>query len=487
MRLLRLPFRCYDGVWIALTTALWLAAPSAVGQTEPVATPQAAVADEEATLAKRQQVIRDRLQRLEGSMLKLASLLAENEPEKAERLRDALQYSGSRRLKAQLREAVELLEADQLSEADQRQEVVVKDLEALLALLTSPMNDVERSRAERQRLEYLKRTIRALVDDQTKLLQRTQEAGQMAAQQEGETETVDETLRELEQLQREVQQQAEGVGREMGKSAEPEREAPGKPQVGRATRQMDGAAEALGESRPDEAQDRQREAIEQLQQALDELDDALRQVRREESEETLAALEARFRNMLLRERQVLEAIKQLDQKGAANWTRVEQLQIAETTQTQQAVHEDCRTTLRILLDEGTTVIVPELLRQMADDMSEVTVRLEGLDTSTRTQLVLEDIIGLLEEMLRAVEEKREEDARLEQEGEQPPSGDGARPLLPGSAELKLLRGSQLRLNERTQSLAGMAAGEARRARTLNQLARRQRQLADLALRMNERK
>ncbi len=487
MRLLRRQVGCFGGAWIGLIAALWLVAPSAVGQTEPASSPESAVADEDASLAKRQQVLRDRLQRLEGSMLKLSSLLAEREPEKAERLRDALKYTGSRRLKAQLRAVIELLESDQLSEADQRQEGLLADLDALLTLLTSSMNEAERRRAERRRLEQLKRTVRALLDDQTRLLQRTRQAEQRLDREGAEARDVDDVLRELERLQRAARRQADGVGREMGKSEQPESETPGKPQIGRAARQMGSAADALGEGRPDEARSQQQEAVEQLQQALDELDDALRQVRREESEETLAALEARFRNMLNREQRVLAAVTALDEKGAENWTRVEQLRLAEATQAQHAVYDDCRSTLRILLDEGTTVIVPELLRQMADDMSEVASRLAGLDTSARTRLVLEDIIALLEEMLQAVEKKREDDARLEKEGQQQQSGNGARPLLPGSAELKLLRGSQLRLNERTLMLAGKDASDERHARAMSQLGRRQRQLADLALQMNERK
>jgi hypothetical protein len=127
------------------------------------------------------------------------------------------------------------------------------------------------------------------------------------------------------------------------------------------------------------------------------------------------------------------------------------------------------------------------MRQMAGDMTEVAARLDHADTSPATRRALTDIIALLEEMLQAVEQKRAEDARLEQQGGQQ-SSDQPRPLLPGSAELKLLRSSQQRLNERTLELTQSPdALNQEQTATAQRLSQRQRRLADLARRMNERK
>ncbi len=474
-------------VLIGLIIALWAAPHSAWGQTSPDAENEAEVKASRPSLSERQRVVRDRVQRLESSMLKLSRLLAEREPEKAERLRDALKYAGSRRIKARFEELTELLETDRLSEADRQQELLLADLDALLVLLTSSLNEVERRRAERQRLEALKRTIRTLLDEQTQILYRTQHVEQQVEQADDVSKDVAEMLRQLERLQRDAQHQADELQRDMQKPDRRKRATPGSPQIGRAAENMQRAADALGESQPGEAKQEQQDALEQLRQALDELDDALRQVRREESEETLAALEARLRSMLTREQRVYAAAVALDEKGVDNWTRVDRLHLAESAETQHGVHDDCRGTLRILVDEGTTVIVPELMRQMAADMADVATRLDRSDTSPATRRVLADIIALLEEILNAVERKREEDARLEQQGGQQ-SGDRPRALLPGSAELKLLRSSQQRLNERTLELAVLPdALDGDQARTMQRLSQRQRRLAELARRMNERK
>ncbi|MFQ5807228.1 MAG: DUF4175 family protein [Phycisphaerae bacterium] len=423
-------------------------------------------------------------------MLKLSRLLAEGEPEKAERLRDALQYTGGHRIKARVERVAARLKPARLSEAEREQELLLADLDALLALLTSSLNEVERRRAQRQRLEALKRAVRTLIDEQTQIFYRTQHVEQRVAssgspQADASSEDLAEMLRQLEQLQRDAQRQANELQRDMQKTDREDRPAPGAPQIGRAAQDMQQAADSLGERQPSAANPSQRSALEQLQQALDELDDALRQVRREESEETLAALEARFRSMLTREQRVHEAVTALSEKSPEQWTRVDQLRLAESAETQRGVSEDCQVTLRILVDEGTTVVVPELVRQMAADMADVSARLDRFDTSPETRRVLADIIALLEELLGVIERKREADARLE-EGEQP-SADRPRPLLPGSAELKLLRTSQIRLNERTVKLVAASSGTGDdQVRATRRLAERQRRLADLARRMNER-
>jgi hypothetical protein len=475
-----------------LTIGLLAVGPAAVGQSFPEADSGADAQATQPSLPEHQRVVRDRVERLESTMLKLSQLLAESEPAKAERLRDALQFAGSHRIKARIDTLIELLRSDQLSEGDRQQELLLADLDALLTLLTSSLNEVERRRAERQQLEALKRIIRTLMDEQTQILYRTQHVQQhleLSGSEPADAATagsVAEMLHQLEERQRSAQRQAGDLQRDMHKPAEEDRPTPGTPQVARAAEDMQQAADRLGERQPGAARQNQQGALEQLQQALDELDDALRQVRREESEETLAALEARLRSMLTREKQVREAVLALDEKSVENWTRVDRLRLAESAEMQRGVHDDCEATLRILVDEGTTVVVPELMRQVAVDMADVSARLDRSDTSTETQRVLSNVIAVLEEVLEAVERKREADASLDS-GEQP-SGDQPRPLLPNSAELKLLRSSQMRLNERTLELAvSNSATNGDGAAIMQALSLRQGRLAELARRMNERR
>src|SRR5262245_13596754 len=106
---------------VALGVFLLIGAAASTAQTHPP--PSSA----NAPLADRQREILTRVQRLESTMLKLTKLLAESEPEKAERLQDALNLSGKQRIKARVESLTELLKGAKLSDADQQQTALLKD------------------------------------------------------------------------------------------------------------------------------------------------------------------------------------------------------------------------------------------------------------------------------------------------------------------------------------------------------------------------
>ncbi|MBW7904307.1 MAG: hypothetical protein H3C42_01925 [Phycisphaerae bacterium] len=429
-----------------------------------------------AGLVERQNTVRERLQRLEGLMLNLARALEATEPEKAERLRDTLDQVGQRRVKARAERLVALLREGKLSDASRDQEALLGDLGALLDLLTSQETELDKRRAERERLEAHKRAIRALLDEQAERLMRTQRA---SPDDEG-------ALPALEAPQRETQRKTDELQREMEGRPFEGGQPPGAPQARRAADHMRQAADRLGEARRQDAEAEQQRAMEQLQRALDELEDALRQVRREEMEQTLAALEARFRAMREREKQVRATVASLAGGPREGRSRMDQMRLAEAVDTQRQVSQDCAAVHRILVDEGTTVILPELVTQLADDVDAIAALLDQGETSPRGVQMLDDVITLLDEILGAIETRTAENQEAPAQERPRAGGDDAQPLLPGSAELKLLRGSQVRINERTAALAAGSAG-ADGGVEHERLSMRQRRLAELTQRMHERK
>ncbi len=430
-------------------------------------------------LHERQQTIRERLARLEGLMMNLSKALEQNEPGQAQRLREALEQVGRQRIKARVEQLITLLRSQRLSEADQDQRVLIENLRDLLALLTGPAGEAERQRAERQRLEQLRRQIRALLEEQTDIFNRTR---QVEVSEEPPPDAAGE-LGRLELRQRQAEQKADALRRQMQGRGEREGAAPGARSMGEAAQEMRGAAERLGEGEPQPAAELQESALEKMQSALTELEDALRQIRREEVEETLAALEMRFRAMLEKERGVRETVTGLAAKPAEQWSRIEQLRLTEAAGIQTALASECEAIERLLIDEGTTVILPELMRQLGADVRSVAARLSVGDLGRRTQQELDAIIALLTEILEAIEVRREQMQEAPPLPESADPQEGA-PLLPGSAELKLIRSSQIRINERTRELSSSPDGAV--AQELGELAARQRALAGLARRMNER-
>lgn len=474
-----------SGAACVLLAISLLFAASAAAQTPP------SPSNANLSLAERQRDVLARVQRLESTMLKLTKLLAESEPEKAERLRDALNLSGKQRIKSRVEALTQLLKGEKLSDADQQQSALLKDLDELLKTLTNPANELDARRQEREKLERVKRAIRTLMDEQTQNLYRTQQVQkQMHEGAEGAAGGGDagEMLDKLEEMQRQTERKAAELQRELQPKPDEQNAArPGADAMREASERMREAADRLGDDKPAEAQKSEEQSLEKMQEALDELEDALRQARKEEMDETLSAIETRLRDLLTREKTVREAVRPLEGKNASEFSRSEQSQLVESAATQKQAADDCAQVLRIVVDEGTTVIVPELLRQLSTDMSAVAGLLEKSDPSRTAVRLLDDIVAQLEQMLAAVESRREKNREEENKPQQQQQqNQGPQPLLPGSAELKLLREAQVRLNERMPAAAG-AAEETQRVEDMRQLSERQTQLVDLARRMNERK
>lgn len=443
-----------------------------------------APASQAAPLPARQQAVQERVQRLENRMLELSRLLEEKDPGKAERLRDGLSSLGKAQVRARFETLVKLLEQARLGEAEQSQTEILAELQSLLSLLNSNKSDIDAQREERRRLEALKRQVRKLMDEQLEHLYRAQHVEQQIEPEGGATpQAALDALRQLEKAQRETQSKAEQLQRDMRKGESPDRPTPGAEQMQQAGKAMREAADRFGEAQPERGLEEQQKALEGLQQALDELEDSLRQVRREETEETLAALETRLKAMLQIEGQVRDAIAELAKKPARDWTRADEQANTEALGKQTEAAEECEATLRILVDEGTTVIVPELLRGVSSEMQDVREKLDRKDAGESTSAAVKRIIGALEELLAVAEQKREADAQAQPpDPNQQQAADQAQPLLPKSAELKLLRAAQARLNERTASLA-QAPDKAAEAQAI---AAQQAELMRLASRMNER-
>ncbi len=445
-------------------------------------------------LVERQRAVRERLARLENRMLELASLLARSEPEKAERLRDTLDMAGARQVRRKLDDLLGILERGALSEADATQQVVLGDLAAMLELLTSSLNELDRLREERQRLAALQQTVRELLEQQRRLLYQTQRAREQAARKQGldepaeagdpsreQSDEADETRRminRLEELQRELQQQTGAAAEDFPQPAEEGTERfPGEQSLEQAEQRMQEAADQLGQQQPGEAEPQQVEAMNQMQQTVDRLEETLRQLRQEEREETLAALAARLKTLLSQERRVQETVAALRAEDVAEWARLQELQLAEARTLHGEALTEMDATVRILIEEGTSIVIPDLLQEVQIDMQQVAGRLARSAVDAGTAGLLDDIVAALEELLAAVEQQQDKDAEPPPDGQQQGmQQDGPRPLFNRSAELKLLRSSQVRINRRTSEAGPGAARD---------LSRRQLRLADQARRLSE--
>jgi hypothetical protein len=178
----------------------------------------------------------------------------------------------------------------------------------------------------------------------------------------------------------------------------------------------------------------------------------------------------------------------LDKKGRDAWAHAVGLSLAGLSQDQASVADQAGQALHILKEEGTTVVFPRIVEQMREDMTQVSSLLHEKKTAARTQRMQADIVTTLKELIDAIKEMR----KKIQDGESPGGSAGQQqnpPLLPGSAELKLLRSCQERVNRQTadfQSDHAQGGLDGDGHRELERIAGRQHDVAEMARKMNER-
>ncbi len=260
--------------------------------------------------------------------------------------------------------------------------------------------------------------------------------------------------------------------------------------VQRAEREMWDAAEKLERKEQDQAVEKQDKAIDALKDAKRELEEALQQKRREEREEMLRDLEARFHDLAVKQKRLNDETISLDGVGAASFARAEQLRAAELADTQGKLAAAVDTCLHILEEEGTTVVFPRILEQVAVDMRLVAERLIAYQTGALTQSMQKEVLEALEQLLDSVRRMQQENQKQDEPQPSASPTDQTSPLLPTSAELKLLRSSQARVHERTEAIEKAKTLETGAdevlSKTIEATAQRQKDCAEIARQLRER-
>jgi hypothetical protein len=143
--------------------------------------------------------------------------------------------------------------------------------------------------------------------------------------------------------------------------------------------------------------------------------------------------------------------------------------------------------LDVIIDDGTSVVFPDVVEQLRDDLIGVGKLLtEHARTDQYTQTLQKEIETTLEELIEALQK-----AQSQKEGGGGGGGGGGEPpLLPNSAELKLLRSAQLRINRRTAAIEAARPKEGTLDESLKgeaqTIATRQAEIAEMTIRILER-
>ncbi|MGQ9592793.1 MAG: hypothetical protein ACUVYA_21145, partial [Planctomycetota bacterium] len=286
-------------------------------------------------------------------------------------------------------------------------------------------------------------------------------------------------LKDLSHLKAEqdsTKEKAEAIAKRMEESpplvSSPEGGVPGRPDVEKAAGDMGSASENLAGGRPGRASRSQKNAIDGLRSAREKVEEALEALQRAFRDRLLAYLRDRFQRMLIEQRAVSRETKSLDLKlralrvaSASAATPVDpeldrgDRQLAQSlSQREGRISLLADDVLDVLAEDGTTLVFPGIVEEVQRDVLDVAALLARIETGERTQYLQSHIASAIEDILRALEEA--------QRSPPPPdpsrgrsSRSGAGPLLPLSAELRMVRALEARVCERTRAFDEARPGD----------------------------
>lgn len=289
--------------------------------------------------------------------------------------------------------------------------------------------------------------------------------------------------------QEKTQHATDTLAKDMEKSEEQEegdeqKQTPGKKRVQQAVPKQRAAAGQLKEYKP--AKQKQQDAKEDLEAAKKELEDALAQLRQQLVDEVLRALEERFTAMLAVQRELSAQTKTLHGTRGNVITANGELPTALVAKIQgladgeSGLEVEAGDALKLLEEDATTAVFPPMVEELRDQLGAVAKRLVGRDTDSGTQEAqreVEELLTMLINALRKVIEQREG-------GECKGQCNGKPPLVPFSAELKMLRYLQERVNKTTKEFDARAP-EAKNTAESDAMAKKQARVQELMRRLAE--
>lgn len=353
------------------------------------------------------------------------------------------------------------------------------------------VQSIQAEKEEQAALEALQEALQELKQQRSRIAELNPESFDPLAEAQRQTEE------KTQRLAEDIQNSDPAGGSSSEGATAPGEQTPNGKSVQQAGRAMQQASEQLDQRQAGAAAESQDDAIQNLQEALRELEDRLAQLREEMQIEKLARLEARFAEMLARQQEISEQTSQLHlrRQEAKRLTRSDRLGLARIEFEETELVDMASAAHEVIVADGTSVVFPIIVEQMKESLISVVELLVAQRTTTyqpetepQIEALQNEIEQTLEELIEALQRAQEQ--RSGGGGGAGGGGEsGDAPLLPGSAELKLLRSAQNRVNQRTVSLQEVAGGEHSAellSRQLSRLADQQEQIARMTEEMLQR-
>jgi hypothetical protein len=475
--------------------------------------------------AVNQEILARQFRDFEQALLRLAQRLERStKPEDRERaanLKKAIALASDAGVDAKFDKLVGILKSSkslslqEIQEAMNENQMLSKDIKALLTLLMTDNRDDELKR-EQERVAKLLKRLEEVIRQQKVVRAQTEsgktEKGALGDSQKKVSKKTEDLAQDMSKKNPADSQKGDGKGDGKpskgdgkpsdgkpsdGKPAEGKEgqddsksenqssdASSGKKQVQEANQLQKQAEKKIEEDNKQEASKKQDKAIDKLEEARKKLEEILRQLREEEIERALAALQQRCERMLQMQIEVYEGTVRVDRAVAESPdkkpARVHEQRALQLSDREEEIVKDANKAIQLLEEEGSAVAFPEVFMQVRDDMKNVARRLGKIDVSNVTQVIEQDIINTLKEMIDALKKAQK---KMQAKQSQGGGGGGNQKLIELLAELKMIRSMQVRVNVRTkiygERYSGEQAADPDIQKELENLAQRQLKIFDV--------
>ena len=161
----------------------------------------------------------------------------------------------------------------------------------------------------------------------------------------------------------------------------------------KAKQAMQNAQKSLEDQDAQAANRQQKQAIADLKKALEDIEKRLDQLREETQEEKLARLEARFAEMLAKQQVASQKTRDLDNKKRSfgKFSRGDRLSLIKVKGMEKELAESAQLAYEILMEDGTSVIFPEIVTEIKEDLVRVSAMIGKQEVGRLTQIIQKDI------------------------------------------------------------------------------------------------
>jgi hypothetical protein len=244
---------------------------------------------------------------------------------------------------------------------------------------------------------------------------------------------------------------------------------------------MQDAAQRLDAENLEGAIEDQEEALEELNRSEDRLREEKERLERERREKVTQVVVAKLYTMLADQQAMTSETKDLE-KQRQNLSRSGAISVPGVKETfefagrslarrEKGLGTDAEDILRVLSEEASSVVAPEILRRVISDLENVSGRLDESDTGQLVQVLQDDVETSLRELIEALkpannrkrmdqnrqraggaQEKKEQQQGQQQQQQQGEQGDEEqekKDLITPVMELRMLISAQRRVRART--------------------------------------